>query len=174
MGLKRDTEGVVAIEFAFLAPIVFLLIFGIIEVSLSLFGGLILENGMQEVARQIRTGQVAAAMMTQEQFRKELCDRINKLLSCAADRLYIDVRAWSTFGAASFPNPLNPDGTFNTALSSYNIGASSRLSGVNSIVLVRAFYVWHISTPLIGKLHANMPNNDRLLSTSATFRNEPF
>jgi Flp pilus assembly protein TadG len=171
---KLGTDGSIAIEFAFIAPAFLMLLFGILEVSLSWFGGLVLENGMQEVARMIRTGQVAAASMTQAQFRQQLCNRISGLLSCASDRLYIDVRATTTFGATTFPNPLNPNGTFNTAMTNYNVGVSSKVSGVNSIVLVRAFYVWHISTPFIGQLIANMPNNDRLLSASATFRNEPF
>ena len=172
--VRRNTEGSVAIEFAFIAPIFCLMIFGIIETSLAWFGGIVLENGMGTIARQIRTGQAAAASMTQAQFRQALCNQVSQLLSCASNRLYIDVTASSNFSGTTFTNPLNPDGTFNTSLNNYNVGASSQLSGTNSIVLVRAFYVWHLTTPLLGSLYANMPGNDRLLSASAVFRNEPF
>lgn len=171
--MRRSEDGSVAIEFAFIAPFFLLLIFGIIETSLSWFGGIVLQNGMLTAARMIRTGQAAATNMTQAQFRTAICNQVNNLLSCDADRLYIDVTAMPNFAGATFTNPQNPDGSFNTALNNFNIGNSSQTGG-NSIVLVRAFYVWHLTTPLVGALYANMPNNDRLLSASSVFRNEPF
>ena len=171
---KRNTKGSVAVEFALIAPIFFLLLFAILETSLAWFGGMVLENGMKQTARLIRTGQAQNSNMTQQQFRDALCAQISVVLSCDPDKLYIDVRSYSSFAGAAFPNPINDDGTLNPNLNTYSLGGSTQASGVDTIVLARAFYTWQMFTPLIGRFYANMPNNVRLLSSSVAFRNEPF
>jgi len=171
---NRNTSGSVAIEFALIAPIFLLLLFAIIETSLAWFGGMVLENGMKQTARLIRTGQAQNTAMTQNQFRDALCAYISVVLSCAPDRLYIDVRSYSNFAASAYPNPIAADGTMDPTMNSYNIGSSSQGGGGNTIVLARAFYAWPMFTPLLGQFYANMANNTHLLSSSVAFRNEPF
>jgi hypothetical protein len=39
---------------------------------------------------------------------------------------------------------------------------------------MRAFYTWQLFTPLFGNYFANMANNQRLLSASVAFKNEPY
>src|ERR1700730_11975140 len=92
---KRRNSGSVAIEFALIAPVFFLLLFGILETTLALFASMILENGMKQTARLIRTGQAQTSSMTQDQFRTALCDQVNLVLSCDASRLYIDIRSFT-------------------------------------------------------------------------------
>jgi Flp pilus assembly protein TadG len=171
---RRDAKGSVAIEFALIAPIFFLLLFGIIETTLSWFATMMLENAMKDTARLIRTGQAQNSNMTQQQFRAALCNEVSIILSCDETRLYIDVRSFSNFSSAAFPAPIEDDGTLNPDLDSYNLGGSTQATGVNTIVLARAFYRWTMFTPLIGQFFANLPNNERLLSASVAFRNEPF
>lgn len=171
---KRNTRGSVAIEFALIAPIFFLLLFSIIEITLSWFAGMLLENGMKSTARLIRTGQAQNANMTQQQFRDALCNYVNIVMSCDPSQLYIDVRSFSNFATASYPQPINSDGTINAALNTYSLGGSTQATGVNTIILARAFYKWDLVTPLLGQFYANMNNNTRLISASVAFRNEPF
>jgi Flp pilus assembly protein TadG len=173
-GRRGASSGSVAVEFALIAPIFFLLLFGIIETTLALFASMTLENGMKTVARLIRTGQVQGQNMSQAQFRQVLCDQIDVVLSCDPARLYIDVRSFANFASLAFPAPINAQGNLNANLNSYQIGASSQNTAANSIVLVRAFYTWPMFTPLLGQFYANMQNNTRLLTASAAFRNEPF
>jgi Flp pilus assembly protein TadG len=170
---QRSTSGSVAVEFALIAPIFFLLLFAIIETTLALFAGMTLENGMKTVARMIRTGQVQAQNMTQAQFRQQLCNQINIVLSCDVQKLYIDVRAFGNFANSQFPAPIDANGNLNPNLNSYQVGNSSQVGG-NDIILVRALYTWPMFTPLLGQYYANMQNNTRLLTASAAFRNEPF
>src|SRR5262245_51986200 len=107
---KRSTSGSVAIEFALIAPIFFLLFFGILETALATFGNMILENGMKTVARLVRTGQAQNQSLTQTQFRQALCNQVSIVLSCDQTRLYIDVRAFSNFAGSGFPPPLDAQG----------------------------------------------------------------
>ena len=111
--------------------------------------------------------------MSQSAFRDTLCERIKMLLSCDSDKLFIDVRSFSSFGGSSFPQALDEDGELNPNLDSYQIGSSSTSSD-NAIILVRAFYKWPLFTPVFAEYFRNMPDNVRLISASVAFRNEPF
>ncbi|MEO0963089.1 MAG: pilus assembly protein, partial [Pseudomonadota bacterium] len=66
-----------------------------------------------------------------------------------------------------FTDPLTADGDLRTDLM-FQPGAPG------DIVLVRVFYVWNIATPMIGDAMSNMAGGQRLIVSSAAFRNEPF
>jgi Flp pilus assembly protein TadG len=171
----RSTAGTAAVEFAIIGPVFLLLLFAIIETGAVLFAREVLSDGVIQASRQIRTGQAQGTQMTQSEFRQEVCDRVNHLLSCDADRLYIDVRAFTTFGGTSFPPPLDGNGDIDPAnTNNFNMGESGNISGGTSIVLVRGFYTWTLFTPMFSQFLSNMAGNQRLLSTSVAFKNEPF
>ena len=173
--IRRETKGAAGIEFAIIAPVFFMLLWAIFETGLVFFASQTLVHGLQTTSRQIRTGQAASDELTQSQFRTMVCNQVNYLLSCDADKLYIDVQAFSTFGGVGFPAPLKPDGTFdNVNMNHFDIGESGNISGGSSIVLVRAFYVWPLFTPVFSHFFANMGTDKRLLSASVAFKNEPF
>ena len=173
--IRRETKGATAIEFAIIAPVFFMMLWGIFETGLVFFASQTLTHGLQATSRQIRTGQAAADELSQSAFRAMVCDQVNYLLSCDADRLYIDVQSYSSFGGVAFPEPLDEDGNFdNVNMNHFNIGESGNIAGGSSIVLVRAFYVWPLITPVFSQFFANMPGDKRLLSASVAFKNEPF
>ena len=162
----KDRSAATAVEFALVGTPFFLMLFGLVELTTSYFASVQLENGMETVARQIRTGEIQSNQMNEAQFRNILCAQVAPLIPCDAN-LYIDVRVFNAFGNVQNLSPINPDGTINPAFT-FNTGTAC------SIVLARAFYVWHIATPILGALLQNMAGNDRLLQSSAVFRNEPY
>jgi hypothetical protein len=173
--IRRETDGATAIEFAIIAPVFFTMMWAIFETGMVFFANQVLTHGMQQTARQIRTGQAHADELSQSEFRTMVCDQVKVLLSCDADKLYIDVQSFSSFGGVGFPTPLDADKKFdNVNMNHFDIGESGNISGGSSIVLVRAFYVWPLFTPVISQYFANMYGNNRLLSTSVAFKNEPF
>lgn len=174
--VRRNESGSVAIEFALIAPVFFLLCFAILETGMMFLANVTLENAVKESGRVIRTGQAAARQMTQQQFRDDLCIRIDFMLSCDAAELLIDVRAFSNFGGSSFPPPLDAQGNLNPNLNNFQPGASSQNQGQNSTILVRAFYKWPLFTPMFGRYLENMGSGSgiRLISSSVAFKNEPF
>ena len=173
--IRRETKGAAGIEFAIIAPVFFLMLWAIFETGLIFFASQTLTHGLQVTSRQIRTGQAASDQLSQSEFRTMVCDQIDYILSCEADKLYIDVQSFSSFGGVAFPPPVDVDGNFDAVnMNHYDIGESGNISGGSSIVLVRAFYVWPLFTPMISQFYANMTGGNRLLSASAAFKNEPF
>lgn len=164
----RATGGSAAMEFAFIAPPFFLLLFSLFEVGTTYLAGGSLQNAANETARLIRTGQVQAASMTEAEFRTQVCNRLNSdIMPCDA-RLKIDVRRYASFGGVNPPSPLDSGGNWITDF-------RFEPGGACDIVLVRLFYQWSTLTPGLGEAFANVQVGDGLLiQASAAFRNEPF
>jgi Flp pilus assembly protein TadG len=165
--LSRDRSGSVAIEFSFIAIPFFMLLFGILEAGVVFFGNSMLEKATADAARLIRTGQAQAQSMTANQFHDYICTQVSPLLTCGAN-MQVDVEAFNSFGSVIIPPPINSDGTLNNNLNHYAVG------GPGDIVLVRTFYTWNIITPLLRPFFSNLAGGQRLLTSAATFRNEPF
>lgn len=163
----RRKAGSAAIEFAFVAPVFFLFMMGTMEIGIMFVGDFVLQNATNDAARQIRTGQVASGNVTQAQFRQMICDAVGPLLKCDSN-LQIDVETFNTFGSVSMTNPVRSDGTLDPTLNNWQPGT------VCSIVLVRSFYTWGVTTPVLTPFLINMAGNKHMLSAAATFRNEPF
>ena len=100
--MRRDGEkGSAAIEFAFVAPVFFVFMMGIIETGVMFFANSVLQKATDDAARLVRTGQVQASAMTQAQFRAFVCGEISAILPCNGD-LQIDMRSYSSFGGAAY------------------------------------------------------------------------
>ncbi len=162
----RDNRGQAAVEFAIVALPFFILLTAALDFGLMFFATSTLDNGINQSARRIRTGEVTANGVTEAQFRQMVCDEINMLLDCD-ERLAIDVRVFQSFNDIDFPAALDGNGNL-TGNFQFNPGTAG------DIVLVRIFYAWPMLTPVFGEALENMSGGSRLLSTSVAFRNEPF
>jgi Flp pilus assembly protein TadG len=161
-----DRRGSVAIEFSLIAIPLFMLLFGILETGLIFFGSSMLEKATADGARLVRTGQVQAQNMTATQFHDYICTQVSPLLSCGTN-LQVDVESFSDFNSVNIQNPIK-NGVLDPNLNKFSVGGSG------NIVLVRTFYTWDIVTPLLKPFFANLGNGQRLLTSTAAFRNEPF
>jgi Flp pilus assembly protein TadG len=165
----RSRSGSAAIEFAIVAPVLFLFLFGTIETGVIYFAGTALQNATDDAARLVRTGQ--ANDMTAAQFKTQICGEVSGIISssdCNAN-LQVDMRQYSSFGSASYPSVTNPNGSLNSGAMQYP-GSLAPCE----VVLVRAFYPWTIMTPIMTSLLQNMPNGQYLLASAAAFRSEPY
>lgn len=167
--LKADSQkGSAALEFAFVAPVFFVLLLGIFEGGIMFFSQAALQNAVTVLGRQVRTGQASNGGMSQAQFRTSICNMITPLIACDTN-LQIDVESYSSgYGSVAFSNPLNADKTLNTNLDNYSIGNAC------DVVLVRAFYTMPIYTPGLTWFLVNMAGDKHLVSAATAFRNEPF
>jgi Flp pilus assembly protein TadG len=167
---SRSQSGAAAIEFAVVAPVLFLLLCGIIETGVIFFADSTLQNATDDTARLVRTGQAQNGNMTQAQFVAHVCGEMSGLLplsTCEAN-LAVDMQSFSNFSTMGFNPVLNPNGSLNLGNMQYQPGTACQ------VVLVRAFYPWTIMTPLMSPLLQNVPGGKYLLTASATFRNEPY
>lgn len=165
---SRNKDGAVMVEFALIAAPFFILIFGLIEISLIFFMSTALEHGVSQASRQIRTGQMQAKAALKADFADEVCGNLFDLLDCGS-RLHIDVSRYDDFVASDAGDalPLNNDGTLQNNFQ-YIPG------GPNEIVLVQVYYEWDLITPVLSSALKNMSGGKRLLHATAVFRNEPF
>ena len=170
-------------QFAMIAPAFFLLLMGTIEAGVIFFAQSSLQNAVNDTARLIRTGQSACysldsnnlcQTMTADQFRAKVCGEVSTLLSnCAKDssgnsNLQFDVKIYPAgFTGVTNTSPLDAQNNL-PKLTAFGTGAAC------DVVLVRAFYVWPVFTPILNFFLANMNGSNHLLSTAAAFRNEPF
>lgn len=166
---RHGRSGSAAIEFAFVAPVLFLFLCGIIETGVLFFASATLQNATDDTARLVRTGQLSGTL-TAANLKATICGEVANLISAAScnANLQIDLRAYSNFSGASYPSVTNPNGSLNTGK------MTVQATGTCQVVLMRSFYPWTIMTPLMAPLLQNMPNGQYLLAAASAFRTEPY
>lgn len=177
---RGSRDGTAAIEFALLAFPFFLLIFATIEAFIAFAGEQLLENAVDTLGRQVRTGQIKN--LSEDEFRTKFCAEISLMISCADkedpndQKLYLDVREFASF--ADIPNYIpKVDGEQFSDLdpSSFDY----KPGGPKSINIVRAYYRWEVMTDLVRpfittiRKEGEMPR-DYLMVATAAFRNENY
>lgn len=163
---RRNRQGSAAVEFAMVAPLFFGLLFAIIETAMVFFAGQVLETVTQDSARAIMTGQTQTAATTQAQFKTEVCGRIVALFDCV-NGIYVDVRSYPSFGTVTIPNQIDAGKNF--------VNDMKFCPGKpDEIVVVRVFYQWPLFVTSLGYNLADLAGSKRLLTATATFKNEPF
>lgn len=166
---RRNRSGSAAVEFAFVAPIFFALIFAVFETALMFFAGQVLENAVQDSGRMVYVWTGTSAL-PQSTFTSDFCPRVQLLFKCAD--VAIDMQSYPPGTAIPTVPPYDGSGNVVTPMV-WNPGTPA--SG-NTVVL-RAFYKWPLVVTGLGYNIANINRgsltSQRLLTASAGFRIEP-
>lgn len=162
----HQPSGATAIEFGLVAVPFFFIKMAIIETAFIFWAGQMLESGVAESGRMIRTGQVQAQGLGASEFRTILCNELVVMLDCDG-RLQIDVQRLDDFGDANFNRPVDAAGNF-TGGFGFDPGAGGQT------IIVRAFYRWPVLFNFLGLDAADIGGRQRLLTATTAFRNEPF
>lgn len=173
---RRNRRGSAAIEFAFIAPLFFALLFAILETALMFFAAQVLETGTQDSARLMYTNQAQSAGMTQAQFETDLCNRVKVLFSCGGaagtPQLTIVVKSYAPGTAIPSSDLADP-----IVAGAFTGKAAYVMPNPGDTVLIRTFYPWPLFVTQLGYNIANLGRNgsnaQRLLAASAAFRVEP-
>ncbi|MGN6311709.1 MAG: TadE/TadG family type IV pilus assembly protein [Xanthobacteraceae bacterium] len=164
---RRDRSASAAVEFAFIAPMFFGLLFAIFEIVLTFLAGTVLDNGLQQSARKMFTHQAADTNMSQQDFTQDLCGQVSLLLQCSG--LRVNVSTFKPGQAITILNPLS-NGTFVDSFSYQNPQPLDT-------VVVSAFYQWPLFVTQLGFSIANIDpgsaNGKYLLASTVAFRVEP-
>ena len=164
----HDRDGAAAVELALVATPFFMLLFGIIELALIFLVSSSLENATMEAARTIRTGQLqTGGSATATAFKTAICNNFGWLQSDCSANLSVDVRTFATFQSVTAPQPVT-NGVFNPAALTFTPG------GPTDIVVVRAYYQWPLIAPLMDQALQQLSGGKVLITSTATFRNEPY
>lgn len=182
--MRADAEkGSAAIEFAFIAPIFFVLLMGTFEAAIMFFSQTVLQNAMNDMGRMIRTGQVncynktgndCASDMSQTQFRALFCAKVSAMIPCSGN-LQIDVAKFDDYGGLS-RNPLTTDaGTGHFSLDPNDPNLNRYQTGLAcEVVLARAFYAAPVITPGLSWFLVDTNGSRHLVTAATAFRNEPY
>lgn len=170
--LRRDQDGVAAVEFALVAVPFFALLFAILETAVVFLTTQALETAVANAARTVYTGRFQSANTSGDigrAFKKEVCAHITALFQCTEDAatVHVDVRRFTP--GAQPPDVVDKDtGEINAGAFGY------QATQANDIVMVRVAVEYPVFVTLLNPNQANLTNGKRLLVGTATFRNEPF
>ncbi|MCZ8545737.1 pilus assembly protein [Mesorhizobium qingshengii] len=168
----RDRRGSTALEFAILAIPFALLVFAILESCISFAGQEVMANITDDIARQLRTGQLRAADVAGNNLRDKICVKLEIIVSQdCPNQLLVDLRQYATFADAALAGfkIQNNDVvlTQGAAAQSFTVAPGP----AESRNMLRVFYKWPIMTDLLAQ---SMGGNKTLHFASVTWQNEPF
>lgn len=149
-------SGAALVEFALVAPMFFLLLFGILEISTYALIKSSMELALQQVSRFGRTGDLEGGK-TQQQSAIALAEKYSFGLIDSED-LNLSTTVYQSF--SDLPKLSDAPESGN------NFGSGSQ------IVLYTLTYSYHLNTPLVGKFFSS--NNISKIKVSTVVVNEPF
>lgn len=166
---SRNRKGAVAIEFAALALPFALLTFAILESCISFASQQLMSTAADDVARQLRTGQIKASQMDEDKLKELICDRLQLVVSAGCPGLVVDLRQYDTFAdAAKQRIMLTNDRDIDTR--DFDVDPGPSLSKN----MLRVFYRWPVMTDFMRKSMANLKDGNTLHFATVTWKNEPF
>lgn len=169
----QDRRGSTALEFAMLAIPFALLVFAILESCISFAGQEVMANAADDVARQLRTGQIRKADVTEASIKQNICSRLEVMVAKNCPGLLVDLREYPTFTAAAAAGFKIQDGDIVlTGTTPTTFTVSPGLA--ESRNMLRVFYKWPVMTDFMAKSMANLKDGNTLHFASVTWQNEPF
>lgn len=185
--LLCDRQGATALEFALVAPVLLTLVFGTIEMGLTMLAQDVMESASFAASRLGKTGYSETGDFEDQAAREVamrtiLNSRMGVLLT--ADKVSITTRAYNQFDQIGQPEPfidangngVRDDGENYTDVNlngSYDsdMGAAG-LGNARQVVVYTISYPWRITTPFIGKLLS--PDGILHLTARTVVQNEPY
>lgn len=167
----RHDGGNVAIEFALLALPFSLLVFAIIESSVSFAAQQMLANATDDMAREFRTGHYRPDDLVTDKKLVEtyICERIRLVVADDCPGLVVDLKSYETFTeAAKSQVYFTSDGDLDESGFGLDLGRSGTKNQL------RVFYRWPVITDFMRKSMSNLPDGKTLLHAMVTWQNEPF
>jgi Flp pilus assembly protein TadG len=170
----RSRDGATAVEFALVAAPFIACLVAILQSAIVFFAQRVLDEVTEEASRYIMTGEAQNASMTKSGFANYLCTGSNtsalvsSLFTCA--NIMINVQNYGDFASAGTTTPTltyNANGTVANAWT-YDAG------NPGDIVVVQVMYQWPVVLGPLSFNLGNLSNGDRLLISTAVFKNEPY
>lgn len=168
--LVRNKDGATAIEFTALAIPFSLLVFAILESCLAFAGQELMANVTDDIARQLRTGQIKAAQINESSLKTMICDRLEIMVATnCMENLSVDLKEYATFAAAAAVRiKLTSDKDIDTTGFSVTPGKSMSKN------MLRVFYRWPVITDFMRKAMSSLKGGKTLHFATVTWQNEPF
>ena len=170
----RCSKGAAAVEFALVATPFIALLVAILQTIIVFFAQRVLDEVTEEASRYIMTGQAQTGGVTQSGFANYVCTSSNTsalvsaLFTC--NNIMVNVQNYAAFSSANTSTPTltyNPNGTVSNT---WNYSAGN----AGDIVVVQVMYQWPVMLGPLSFNLSNLSNGNRLLISTAVFKNEPY
>ena len=168
-GLRRDEQGVTAIEFGMVATPFLMFLFGIINVGLLYFTTFTIENATEGAARAIRTGQAKTANWSKDDFKAQVCSRTPSFVDCPG-KVRVDVQV---VAEGTDPTPANGSNGAGGMKTDAQMTYPGSFSG-GQIVMVTTFYQWDLAKALPFLKFQGLSDGSKMIRASVAFKNEPY
>lgn len=177
------TLGAAALELAFAAPVLFVAIAGVIEISMMMFVVTLMEGGLREASRFGITGNIPPGVTREQHILNLIAENTIGLID--TKNAAITYKVYPSFGDVGKPEPFTDsapaNGVYDAGESFVDINGNGQwdsdmgkagLGGPGDVVLYTVTADWSLLTPLIAPLMGN--NGVMKLEASVAVRNEPF
>jgi Flp pilus assembly pilin Flp len=181
-GLWRDERGVTAIEYAVIAPVMMLLVFGIIEFAMIMAVHNTMEGATAVSSRLGKTGYTGSGLTRQQTILNAVNARASALLDPA--KLTVTSKFYKQYDQINDPEPFidaNGNSSFDVGETFTDINgnaqwdadmASSGYGSAGDIVVYTVSYPWSLMTPIMRELIG--VNGNYTITTRAVVKNEPY
>jgi len=163
--IARDRSGVAAVEFAMLGLPFLLLLLLLLETGGIFIAELVMDQAVSTVGREVRTGQVTNADLTEAEFKNKICQEVNFLFDCA--NLHVDLRTYGSFSSISNAVPVK-DGDIDGS------GFAYTKPGSEQIAALKVYYKWPLYTEIMRSSITDMSDRSFVIVGTAVFQTEPF
>jgi Flp pilus assembly protein TadG len=184
--LLWSDSGDTMLEFAFVAPMLVLLLVMIIDLGMMLVTQSLLNGAAQDASRLIRTGQIYADGNSITPFENQICSDMAPVMSttnCQSNVVF-EVQTFSSFGSVSFtPCTQTSYQSGSGAVCSFSPGAATQIVGVR-VTYGRSFMISWVGACLTtggscwfgpGTTGTVSGGNHTVpLMSTFVFQNEPF
>lgn len=182
VSLRRDERGSVVMEFALLAPVLFILMFGIVEYGIIMLANNTLEHATTKASRLGKTGYTVSGVSRQTMIYNMI--KNDSLALVNPDHVTITTRAYKKIDQIGDPEPYtdsNHNNQYNTGEPYTDVNGNGRwdadmglagLGGAGDVVVYTVTYPWHVMTPIVS--HMIGENGIFTISSTMVVRNEPY
>jgi Flp pilus assembly protein TadG len=179
----REEKGVTAIEFAVVAPVLMLLVFGIIEFAMIMVVYSTMEGATAISSRLGKTGFTGTGLTRQQTILNAITARASSLVD--PSRLTVTSKFYKQYDQINDPEPFidtNGNGLRDAGESFTDINgnaqwdadmASSGYGSAGDVVVYTVSYPWALMTPMISSLIGGS-NGTFTITTHAVVKNEPY
>jgi Flp pilus assembly protein TadG len=164
----RCKEGATVVEFALVVAPFLALLIALFQTVLVFFASRVLDETTIQASRYIFTGQAQQSNMSQTQFANYVCQNTFALFDCG--NFMINVQSYNSFSAASTTTPTLTFNAKGQVTNQWNYAPGDP----GDIVVVQVMYQWPVVLGPLGFNLSNLGNGNRLLVSTAVFKNEPF
>ena len=134
LSFRKSEDGTAAVEFALVSIPFFLILFSILEQGFYFLGNRLIDAGVNQISREIKTRQITASNTSESEFKTALCAKtLMAIFDCS--KLSVDVRTIASFEAPAAPPVLD-----NNQLDTTGFGFAP--GGRSTINVIRAYYDW--------------------------------